>query len=117
MGDNLPEPYVLVADRGYDTDNVRKTIEARNVMPGIPMRKIPKVAPGRRPRSLQAAEPRRTVIQHVQQVRPPRRKPMRQDRRELRRNHVDPRLAPPFVNITYTDNFPTLGRSEGTVML
>lgn len=27
MDDNLPEPSVLLADRGYDSDNVRKTME------------------------------------------------------------------------------------------
>ena len=31
MDDNLPEPSVLLADRGYDSDRVRETMEARNV--------------------------------------------------------------------------------------
>ena len=39
MADNLPEPSVLLADRGYDSDNVRKTMEARDVLSVIPMRK------------------------------------------------------------------------------
>ena len=39
MADNLPEPSVLLADRGYDSDKVRKTMEARGVVPVIPMRK------------------------------------------------------------------------------
>lgn len=39
MADDLPRPAVLLADRGYDSDHVRKTIEARNVLPVIPMRK------------------------------------------------------------------------------
>ena len=43
MDDNLPEPSVLLADRGYDSDNVRKTMEARNVVPVIPMRKTRKL--------------------------------------------------------------------------
>ena len=43
MDDNLPEPRVLLAYRGYDSDNVRKTMEARNVVPVIPMRKIRKL--------------------------------------------------------------------------
>ena len=43
MDDNLPEPSVLLADRGYDSDNVRKTMEARNVVPVIPMRKLRKL--------------------------------------------------------------------------
>ena len=43
MDDNLPEPRVLLADRGYDFDKVRKTMEARNVVPVIPMRKSRKL--------------------------------------------------------------------------
>ena len=43
MDDNLPEPCVLLADRGYDSNNVRKTMEARNVVPVIPMRKSRKL--------------------------------------------------------------------------
>lgn len=43
MDDNLPEPCVLLADRGYDSDKVRKTMEARNVVPVIPMRKSRKL--------------------------------------------------------------------------
>ncbi|WP_240643611.1 transposase, partial [Paracoccus siganidrum] len=39
MEDNLPEPCVLLADRGYDSDRGRRTMEARNVVPVIPMRK------------------------------------------------------------------------------
>ena len=39
MDDDLPAPAVLIADRGYDSDKVRKTMEARNVVPVIPMRK------------------------------------------------------------------------------
>ena len=31
MDDNLPAPAVLIAERGYDSDKVRKTMEARNV--------------------------------------------------------------------------------------
>jgi transposase len=43
MDDNLPEPAVLLADRGYASDKVRETMEARNVVPVIPMRKSPKL--------------------------------------------------------------------------
>ena len=43
MDDTLPEHCVLLADRGYDSDNVRKTMEARNVVPVIPMRKSRKL--------------------------------------------------------------------------
>ncbi len=39
MVDNLPEPNVLLADRGYDGDSIRAAMEARNVLPVIPMRK------------------------------------------------------------------------------
>ncbi len=39
MDNSLPEPSVLLADRGYDPDKVRKTMQARNVVPVIPMRK------------------------------------------------------------------------------
>jgi transposase len=43
MDANMPEPSVLRADLGYDSDNVRKTMEARNVVPVIPMRKSRKL--------------------------------------------------------------------------
>ncbi len=43
MDANIPEPSVLLADRGYESDNVRKTMEARNVVPVIPMRKSRKL--------------------------------------------------------------------------
>ncbi len=57
MDDNLPEPRVLLepgvllADRGHASDKVRKTMEARNVVPVIPMRKSRKlrVAVDRKP--------------------------------------------------------------------
>ncbi len=44
MDSNLPEPRVLLADRGYDADRLRKTMEDSNVVPVIPMgksRKLP----------------------------------------------------------------------------
>ncbi|MFD2439555.1 IS5 family transposase [Paracoccus kondratievae] len=43
MDDNLPEPCVLLADRGYDSDKVRENMEARNIVPVIPMRKSRKL--------------------------------------------------------------------------
>jgi len=43
MADHLPEPRVLLAGRGYGSDNVRKTMEARDVVPVIPMRKARKL--------------------------------------------------------------------------
>ena len=39
MADNLPQPNVLLADRGYDADSIRKPMDNRNVLPVIPMRK------------------------------------------------------------------------------
>jgi transposase len=39
MADNLPTPSVLLADRGYDADSIRKTMDKRNALPVIPMRK------------------------------------------------------------------------------
>ncbi|ATG44212.1 Transposase [Phaeobacter piscinae] len=38
MADNLPSPSVLLADRGYDGDSIRAKLNARNVLPVIPMR-------------------------------------------------------------------------------
>lgn len=48
--DKLPKPVVPLADRGYNSENVRKTIEARNFVPVIPMRKThkPRIADDRR---------------------------------------------------------------------
>ena len=43
MDSNLPEPRVLLADRGHDADRARKTMEDRNVLPVIPMRKSRKL--------------------------------------------------------------------------
>jgi transposase len=39
MDDNLLESCVLLADRGYNSENIRKTMEAHDVVPVIPMRK------------------------------------------------------------------------------
>ena len=46
MADNLPEPSVLLADRGYDADSVREKMAARNVLTQIPMRKSRKMRIG-----------------------------------------------------------------------
>ncbi|QYK43450.1 MAG: IS5 family transposase [Paracoccaceae bacterium] len=43
MDDDLPEPRVLLADRGHDADRVRKTMEGRDVVPVIQMRKSRKL--------------------------------------------------------------------------
>lgn len=37
IDDNLPEPCVLLADRGYDFDKVRKTMEEHSILPVVPM--------------------------------------------------------------------------------
>lgn len=39
IADNLPEPSVLLRDRGYHSDHIRKTMEVRDVLQGIPVRK------------------------------------------------------------------------------
>ena len=39
MDDNLPEPCVLLADKGYDADSIRDEMRSRNILPVIPMRK------------------------------------------------------------------------------
>jgi transposase len=46
MADNLPEPKVLLADRGYDADRIRKTMRKRDIMTQIPMRKTRKMRVG-----------------------------------------------------------------------
>lgn len=39
MAENLPAPSVLLADRGYETDSIRKSMNEREVLPVIPMRR------------------------------------------------------------------------------
>ena len=46
MADNLPEPSVLLADRGYDADSIREKMDARDVQTQIPMRKSRKMRVG-----------------------------------------------------------------------
>ena len=46
MVDNLPEPSVLLADRGYDADSIRDKMEVRDVLTQIPMRKSRKMRVG-----------------------------------------------------------------------
>src|SRR5690606_27057225 len=46
MVDNLPEPSVLLADRGYDADSIREKMEVRDVLTQIPMRKSRKMRVG-----------------------------------------------------------------------
>lgn len=40
MADNLPEQSVLLADRGYDFDNIRKVMDVRDVVSVIPCAKL-----------------------------------------------------------------------------
>ncbi len=35
MADNLTQPAVLVADRGYESDKIREDIEDRNALPFV----------------------------------------------------------------------------------
>ena len=46
MDTNLPEPRVLLADRGYDADRIRKTMHDRDILTQIPMRKTRKMRVG-----------------------------------------------------------------------
>lgn len=39
MAGNQPTPNVLLADRGYDADNIRKSVGKCDVLPVIPMPK------------------------------------------------------------------------------
>ena len=101
MADNLPEPSVLLADRGYDADSIRKKMETRNVLTQIPMRKSRKM---RRRGSFAVfiAKSCRAQLQQTEECSPCR-NPLRQNRRELpwlHRHHVNPPLAPSFVNMT-----------------
>ena len=46
MLDALPKAKVLLGDRGYDADRIRKKMEARDVLTQIPMRKSRKMRVG-----------------------------------------------------------------------
>jgi len=39
VAENLPAPSVLLADRGHDADSIRISMNERNVLPVIPMRR------------------------------------------------------------------------------
>ena len=39
MDNELPQPKVLLADRGYDSDHIREDVEQRGETPIIPARK------------------------------------------------------------------------------
>lgn len=46
MADNLPEPKALLADRGYDADRIRKTMDEHDILTQIPMHKTRKMRVG-----------------------------------------------------------------------
>ncbi len=46
MDDNLPEPRVLLAERGYDADRIRQSMSERDILTQIPMRKTRKMRVG-----------------------------------------------------------------------
>lgn len=46
IAENLPAPSALLADRGYDADSIRKSMDKRDVLPVIPMRKSRKTRVG-----------------------------------------------------------------------
>lgn len=39
MADNLPAPSVLLADRGYDADSIRSSMQRRDILPVISRRR------------------------------------------------------------------------------
>ena len=115
MHDNLPEPRVLLADRGYDADRIRKTMSERDILAQIPLSghcyampcrakdaQNPQDAGRCGSRALSIKEHGRVLLQQAQK-RPPGRHTIRQNRRKLpwvHRHHVNPALGPPFVNRT-----------------
>lgn len=46
MAGDLLEPRVLLADRGYDADRIRKTMSERDILTHIPMRNTRKMRVG-----------------------------------------------------------------------
>lgn len=114
MADNLPQPAVLVADRGYDSDKIREDIESRNALPMIPMRKNRKVHKAvdmtiytlrnmvERVRLLSRTGGVHRLTQQAEKQ-PSVGNPIRQNRGKLprlRRRRLHQALAPPFVNMT-----------------
>ncbi len=101
MADNLPQPAVLVADRGYDSDKIREDIETRDALPMIPMRKNRKV---RKAVDMTIYTLRNMVERCFNKLKNSRRlEPLRQNRRQfprLHRRRLHHALATPFVNIT-----------------
>ena len=82
MAEYRREPNILPVDHGYASDNVYKTIEARDVVPVIPMRKTQQAAYHCRSKPLPAAQPRRARL-HLVEERPSHRHPLRQTAESL----------------------------------
>jgi IS5 family transposase len=59
------EPEVLLADKGYDSDKLVDTLEAREITPVIPSKANRRE---QRPRALLRAQPRRAVLQQDQAI-------------------------------------------------
>lgn len=98
VDDTLPDPGGLRADRGYGSDKVHKTMAACKVVPVIPML-LRKAACGRCPLALPTAKPRGARLERAEESTTGGR-PFRQDRRKVPRDHIDPPMAPTYVNIT-----------------
>ena len=63
MDSHLPEPRVLLEDRGYDADRIRKTMKERDILTQSPMRKTRKMRVARRSRALPTAQHGRALLQ------------------------------------------------------
>jgi len=102
MDDHLPQPKVLIADKGYDSDAIREEVATPGRHRRHPGQKDTEHAGTGRRLHLCPAQPRRTLHQQAQE-RPARRHPIRQDRSELswvHRDYLGAAVAPPFVNLT-----------------
>lgn len=101
MDDNLPEPLVLLADKGYDADSIRDNMRSRNIQPVIPMRKSRKKRVGV-DRTMYRL--RNLVERCFNKLKNARRVATRYDKTAESFlgfvDHVNPSVAPPFVNIT-----------------
>ena len=91
------DPSVLLADRGYDADHIRKAVERRESLPLFPMRKYRKTRVGV-DRSLYRL--RNLVERCFNKLKNARRVATRYDKTEESFYHVHPHVAPPLVNMT-----------------
>lgn len=102
MADNLPQPAVLVANRGYASDKIREDIESRNPPARNPDAQEPKGAQGCRHDHLHPAQYGRALFQQAEEQ-PSAGDPLRQKRRQfprLHRHRLHQAPAPPLVNVT-----------------